>query len=240
MRKYLLLDDNAAFAENLAEILRDGGDEATVVTEGARALELARSHVFDVLLTDMKMPGMSGAAAVHRIRQVDPGLAAVVITAYPGEDDLETARREGLLAVLPKPVPIPTLVSLLSEARRDGLVALVEDDLALSDNLTEVLRARGFSCVTARSVLDTEQLASVRPFVALVDLRLPGGPDGEALRRLRERFPDLPVFVMTAFPEALPAMAMPEHTDVFSKPFDTAGLLDVLERVHAERRQRTP
>jgi CheY-like chemotaxis protein len=84
MRNYLLLDDNQAFAENLAEILRDGGDEATVVTDGRRALELARSRRFDVLLTDMKMPGMSGAAAVHHIRQVDPGLAAVVITAYPG------------------------------------------------------------------------------------------------------------------------------------------------------------
>jgi CheY-like chemotaxis protein len=233
MRNYLLLDDNKAFAENLAEILRDCGDEATVVTDGARALELARQRRFDVLLTDMKMPGMSGAAAVHHIRQVDPGLAAVVITAHPGEDDLETARREGLLAVLPKPVPIPTLVSLLSEARRDGLVALVEDDLSLCDNLTEVLRARGFSCVTATSVLDAEQLASVRPFAALVDLRLPGGPDGEALRRLRARFPELPVFVMTAFPEAV--SPLPEHVGVFSKPFDTAALLEALERTHAAR-----
>jgi DNA-binding NtrC family response regulator len=129
-------------------------------------------------------------------------------------------------------------VSLLSEARRDGLVALVEDDLALSDNLTEMLRSRGFSCVTARSVLDAEQLASVRPFAALVDLRVPGGPDGEALRRLRERFPELPVFVMTAFPEALPAGELPEHTDIFSKPFDSAALLDVLERVHASQRKQ--
>ncbi|MCY1077539.1 response regulator [Archangium lansingense] len=239
MRKYLLLDDNEAFAENLAEILRDGGDEATVVTEGAHALELARAQLFDVLLTDMKMPGMSGASAVHRIRQVDPGLAAVVITAYPGEDDLETARREGLLAVLPKPVPIPALVSLLSEARRDGLVALVEDDLALSDNLTEVLRARGFSCITASSVLDADQLAAVRPFAALVDLRLPGGPDGEALRRLRARFPELPVFVMTAYPEVLLPEAMPEHAGVFSKPFDPAALLNELERAHASRARRT-
>ncbi|HLM42208.1 MAG TPA: response regulator, partial [Myxococcaceae bacterium] len=132
------------------------------------------------------------------------------------------------------PVPIPTLVSLLSGARRDGLVALVEDDLALCDNLTEVLRARGFSCVTARSVLDADQLAFVRPFAALVDLRLPGGPDGEALRRLRSRFPALPVFVMTAFPDAVPTVA--EH-DVFSKPFDTAALLEALERAHARQRQ---
>jgi two-component system, response regulator PdtaR len=236
MRRYLLLDDNEAFAENLAEILRDSGDEATVVTDGTRALELARTTRFDVLLTDMRMPGMSGAAVVHHLRQVDPGLAAVVITAYPGEDDLETARREGLLAVLPKPVPIPALVSLLSEARRDGLVALVEDDLALSDNLTEVLRSRGFSCVTARSVLEAEWLASVRPFAALVDLRLPGGPDGEALRRLQARFPDMPVFVMTAYPDVVPTQQSP--AGVFSKPFDTAALLTTLERAHAARRPR--
>jgi two-component system, response regulator PdtaR len=116
-------------------------------------------------------------------------------------------------------------------------VALVEDDLALSDNLTEVLRSRGFSCVTARSVLDADQLASVRPFAALVDLRMPGGPDGEALRRLRARFPELPVFVMTAFPDV--ASTLPEHRGIFSKPFDTAALLETLERIHDERRPRT-
>jgi DNA-binding NarL/FixJ family response regulator len=82
-------------------------------------------------------------------------------------------------------------------------------------------------------VLDADQLASVRPFVALVDLRLPGGPDGEALRRLRARFPELPVFVMTAFPDAVPDSG---H-GVFSKPFDTATLLETLERVHARQGQ---
>lgn len=232
MRRYLLLDDNRAFAENVAEILRDSGDEAAVVTDGEQALELARATRFDALLTDMRMPGMSGADAVHQIRRVDPGLAAVVITAYPKEDDLKTARREGLLAVLPKPVPIPTLIQLLGEARRDGLVALVEDDPGLCDNLTELLRSRGFSCVTAHSVLDADQLSCVRPFAALVDLRMPGGPDGEALRRLRARYPGLPVFVMTAFPDAAP---LDGAAGVFAKPFDTGALLAALEQAHAER-----
>lgn len=232
MRRYLLLDDNRAFAENVAEILRDAGDEAAVVTDGSQALELARTTRFDALLTDMRMPGMSGADAVHRIRRVDPGVAAVVITAYPKEDDLETARREGLLAVLPKPVPIPTLIGLLGEARRDGLVVLVEDDPDLCDNLTEVLRSRGFSSVTARSVLGADQLCCVRPFAALVDLRLPGGPDGEALRRLRARYPELPVFVITAYPDA---NLVEGAAGVFSKPFETGALLGALERAHAAR-----
>jgi len=232
MRHFLLLDDNRAFAENIAEILRDSGDSATVVTDGIEALSLAKARRFDVLLTDMKMPGMSGAAAVHHIRKVDPGIAAVVITAYPGENDLEAARREGLLAVLPKPVPVPTLIDLLSNAKRDGLVALVEDDPALADNLSELLRERGFSCVTARSMLETERLSMVQPFAALVDLRLPGGPDGEALRRLRARFPEMPLFVITAYPDQAPGEVV---AGVFSKPFDTSALLQALERAHAAR-----
>ncbi|MFP2928838.1 response regulator [Pyxidicoccus sp. 3LG] len=236
MRQYLLLDDNRAFAENLAEILRDEGGEATVVTNGDEAVRLARTTRFDALLTDMRMPGMSGADAVHHLRRVDPGLAAVVVTAYPREGDLETARREGLLAVLPKPVPVPTLVGLLTGARRDGLVVLVEDDPALSDNLTELLRSRGFSCVTASTVLDTDRIACVEPFAALVDLRVPGGPDGEALRRLRARYPHLPTFVITAYPDVA---SVEGAASVFAKPFDTGVLLKALETAHAERATRT-
>lgn len=228
MRKYLLVDDNLAFAENLAEILRDAGAEVTVAEGGASALELARATRFAALVTDMRMPVMSGARLVHEIRRVDPGLPAIVVTAYTGENDLLAARDEGLLAVLPKPVPIDQLVELLGVARRDGLVALVEDDVAFADNLAEALRDRGFSAVTARSVAETERLGGVRPFAALVDLRLPGGPDGEAFRRLLERLPNLPVVVMSAHPDALAQAAWP-HT--FPKPFETGKLLEAVEKL---------
>jgi two-component system, response regulator PdtaR len=233
MGRFLLLDDNRAFAENLAEILEDAGHEATVVDSGEAALAHVRAQRFDALLTDMRMPGMSGAAAVHHLRKVDPGLPAIVITAYPGEQDLERARHEGVLAVLPKPVPMPLLVELLARARRDGLVVLVEDDPQLSDNLTEVLRAEGFTAVTARSLLDTERLGSLQPFAALVDLRMPGGPDGAALRCVRERFPQLPCYVVTAHPDALPGDV--QATGIVPKPFDTGALLATLQRLHLER-----
>jgi len=232
LRRYLLVDDNAAFAENLAEILRDRGAEVTVAAHGAEALRLVAATRFDALLTDMRMPVMGGARLVHEVRRVDPGLPAVVATAYTGEDDLVAAREEGLLAVLPKPVPIARLVALLDCARRDGLVALVEDDPALADNLSEVLRDAGFSTVTAHSVAETERLPGVRPFAALVDLRVPVGQDGAALRALSLRFPDLPTLVMTAFPEMLQG---PAGSAVFAKPFETARLLAAVERLHGDR-----
>jgi CheY-like chemotaxis protein len=120
MRRYLIVDDNVAFAENLAEILRDEGEEAVVVSGGDQAIEAARKTRFDALVTDMRMPVMNVARLVHEIRAVDHGLPAIVITAYSGEDDLTAARAEGLLAVLPKPAPIPRLIELLRLARRAG------------------------------------------------------------------------------------------------------------------------
>jgi CheY-like chemotaxis protein len=231
MRHYLIVDDNRAFADNLGEIVRDLGDEVTVVESGDEALALARERRFDALVTDMRMPLMGGAELVHRIRRVDPGLGAIVVTAYVRDNDLDAARREGLLATLPKPVPVGRLLELLAAARRDALVVVVEDDAAMCDNICEALRGRGFAAVTAASVLETERLGPVQPFCALVDLRVPGGPAGEAMRKLAEKYPGLPQLVVTGYHDPPP---MP-YQALFSKPFDTAALLDAVERQHHER-----
>jgi two-component system, response regulator PdtaR len=231
MRRYLFVDDNLEFAENLVEITGDCGAECEMAGGGAEAIEKVRRTRFDAIVTDMRMPGMGGAEVVHEVRRFDPGLPAVVLTAHAGDADLEAARREGLLAVLAKPAPIERLLDLLGAARRDGLLAVVEDDASLLDNLTEALRQRGFAAVTASSVLDTERLGPVRPFAALVDLRLPGGPDGEAVRRLEARFPGIPLLVITAHPATAPI----HSRGLFQKPFDTGALLAAVEELHRER-----
>jgi CheY-like chemotaxis protein len=235
MRRYLIVDDNRALAENLGEILGDLGDEVALADGGEQALALASSRQFDVLVTDMRMPLMGGAELIHHVRRVDPGLAAIVITAYELDLKLEAARREGLLATLPKPVPIARLLELMRVARRDGLAVVIEDDPAMSDNICEALRGRGFAAVTAASVLETERLGPVQPFCALVDSRVPGGPAGEAMRRLAGKYPGLPMLMVTAYHDEPPL----PHVAFFSKPFDTGALLDAVERQHEARANRS-
>jgi CheY-like chemotaxis protein len=232
VRHYLLVDDNVAFAENLAEIIRDTDAEVTVASSGREAVDLVRRVRFDSLVTDMRMPVMGGAKVVHEIRAIDPGLPAIVVTAYTGDDDLASARAEGLLAILPKPVPVARLIHLLQAARRNGLVAIVEDDAALSDNLSENLRDHGFSAVTAASVVETDRLGAVSPFTALVDLKIPGGASGEGMRRLAAKYPGLPLIVITAYEQEPPPLT-PSGT--FFKPFDTRMLLEAIERLHTPR-----
>jgi CheY-like chemotaxis protein len=228
MRHYLLVDDNLAFAENIGEILRDLGDEVSLAGDGEEALTLAGKRRFDAMVTDMRMPLMGGAELVHHVRRIDPGLAAIVVTAHVRDDALEAARREGLLAALGKPVPIDRLVRLLGLARRDGTVVIVEDDEALADNLCEALRGRGFAAVTAASLLETERLGPISPFCALVDMRVPGGPAGEAMRCLTAKYPRLPMLVVTAYQDEPPF----PYQALFSKPFDTGALLEAVELQH--------
>ncbi|MFZ5469113.1 MAG: response regulator [Myxococcota bacterium] len=231
MRRYLLVDDNRPLAENLAEILRDMGDEADVAQSGAEALECAQKHRYDAMLTDMRMPLMDGAELVNRVRHVDAGLPALLLTAYSGDERLRIARQEGLLAVLSKPVPVPQLLETLRTARRDAAIALVEDDVALCDNLCEALRARGFTAVAASSILEADRIGAVRPFAAVVDLKVPGGPYGEAMRKLAERFPGMPIVVITGNAEPPP---LAPHA-IFRKPFDTQALVELLEGLYRQR-----
>lgn len=231
MRKFLVVDDNGAFAENLAEIIGDADvGVAEVADSGARALELISATRFDAMVTDMRMPKMSGAELIHQARRVDPGLPIVVVSAFSGEEQLTTVAHQGVLSVLPKPVPIARVLELLARARRGGVVALVEDDAALADNLAEALRGRGFASIIAHSVAETDRLGGAL-CLALVDLRVPGGGDGAAMARVAERFPELPLVVVTAYRREV---ALPPHIDVFDKPFDTGRLLDAVERLCAQ------
>jgi CheY-like chemotaxis protein len=233
MRSYLVVDDNVDFAENLAEILRDRGDEVEVASDGLAAAALVRARRFDAIVTDMRMPQMGGAELVHEIRRIDPGAPAMVVTAHAGQEALEAARREGLLAALTKPVEVPRLLALLAAARRDGIVLVVEDDARASDELCEALRSHGFTAVTAASVPEAEGLGVVRPFCALVDPRAPGGRDGEAMERLATKYPGLPMIVVTACED-------PPPRGPSRRPLDARELLAAVQRLHAVRPEACP
>ncbi|HEX8954585.1 MAG TPA: response regulator [Polyangia bacterium] len=232
MSRFLVVDDNVAFAENVAEILGDGGAEVMIAASGAEAIALARLHRFDALVSDMRMPEMSGTEVVRRLRQIDAGLPAIIVSAYSGDDALAEARHLGVLGVLPKPVPVPRLLGLLEVARRDGLVAIVDDDLAFADNLREILGDAGYASVVVNNVDDVERLDGAPLFAAIVDLCMPGGPDGEAMRRVARRFPSLPLLVATGHPELAPPVAACARLEKPLKPESLVAQLHALYAAH--------
>lgn len=222
-RKYLVVDDNLAFADNVAEILGDAGAEVRVVPGAVEALKELEHTRFDGVVTDMRMPGVSGAQFLKQLRSIDPGVPVVLLTAWAQDAQIDEARRLGLLAFLSKPTGTKHLINLMEHARRDACVVLIDDDHALLENLSEALAERGFTACSASSVKELGEL-NVKPLAALVDVRLPGTADGAAVQKVKELFPDTPLFVVTAAREFEQG-----GLEIVRKPFDTAKLIARLE-----------
>ena len=179
----LVVDDNRLLAENLAEILTDEGCEVRTAFSGEAALAAAEGAHFDLVLTDIRMPGMNGVELVRRLALRDPRATFLLMTAYTSDQLLTAAAHLGVVrAVLAKPLAVEKLLALLP--RHTGAqVLLVEDDPRLAAALAESMRGRGYEVVVSATLASAEAaLASTRPDIAVIDGRVPGG-DGMAFAR---------------------------------------------------------
>jgi CheY-like chemotaxis protein len=106
----LVVDDDRMLARTLAEILELSGWNVTQANSGTEAVNAAARQAYDVVLMDVKMPGMDGVDAFKAMKAAHPEIRVILMTAYAAEDRLGEAQREGVMKVLSKPVDVQKLM----------------------------------------------------------------------------------------------------------------------------------
>src|SRR5271166_5091781 len=99
--RILLVDDEQSLLMTLAANLELDGLDVTTAESGQRALELFESEPFDLVLSDIRMPGMNGVDLFRRIRAQRPECPVVLMTAFALEGLVQEAIAEGVFTVLP-------------------------------------------------------------------------------------------------------------------------------------------
>jgi CheY-like chemotaxis protein len=216
-RKYLVVDDNKPFAENVAEILAELGAEVCLATEGNSALAHVSQSRFDVVLTDMVMPGVSGAELVRRVRDVDADVPVVLLSAYSNDAQIAEARRYGLLAFLNKPVPVERLIELLSKARRKATVVLLGNDASAVEQFCKCLAERGFTVCIAQTIAEMDSIR-VKPMAVVVDGRVAGS----SMEHIQARFPDAAVWAINAVPSPENTQSILAELETLASPAERA------------------
>jgi CheY-like chemotaxis protein len=120
-KRVLVVDDNRDVRQTLPYVLREEGYEVEVATNGEEAFKIACRDAFDLVLTDISMPGVDGIELIRLIRQ-DPFLRAlpvVAMTAF-GTQRCADARDAGATVCLEKPLRHAELVSLLGRLTRSN------------------------------------------------------------------------------------------------------------------------
>ena len=111
--RLLLVDDDKNTLEGLVKILTRDGFSVSGVFSGCEALTLLTREKFDIVITDMKLPGMGGLSLIHEVRKTGMPMSIVVITAYSSENTAAEATKCGADYYLTKPVNIVELKSVL-------------------------------------------------------------------------------------------------------------------------------
>ena len=110
----LVVDDYPPLAISLAEILDSKGFEVKTATSGTEALQILQDHPVDVLLTNIMMPDMNGVELIRETKKILPGITAIFMTIESADDLVQRGVKEGIKAVLDKPVDVNFLVALFS------------------------------------------------------------------------------------------------------------------------------
>src|SRR5262245_49262911 len=116
--RIVIADDEEAARRSLGQILTEDGYEVSTASDGAEALRLVAQESPDVLLTDLRMPGMDGHELLSRVRQAYPGVAVVIMTAHGTIRSAVEALREGAEDYLTKPIDVEELEHLLDRIMR--------------------------------------------------------------------------------------------------------------------------
>ena len=116
--KILLVDDEEEFVKSLSERLQLRDFDANLAYDGEQAMQLVTDEVPDVMVLDLKMPGIDGMEVLRRVKKKFPKVQVIILTGHGSEKDEIEAKKLGAFEYLQKPTDLDTLVSTLKRAYR--------------------------------------------------------------------------------------------------------------------------
>jgi LmbE family N-acetylglucosaminyl deacetylase len=177
--RILLIDDDLALGAYLARVLRTHGRfEVTHELDAGSALRSLESEQWDLLITDIEMPGMTGLELVAKVQRVAPDLPIAVLTGHPTVDYAVTALRRSVSEFLSKPIAAEDLIGRATALIEEGRRARTQDResvLAIGAHPDDIEIGAGGTLLAHRSAGDT-----------ITVLTLSRGSRGGEDRRIRE------------------------------------------------------
>ena len=119
--RILVVDDEQAVRDLLAKTLTMADYDVDTAADGPAALDRLRAAEYELLITDLKMPGMDGLSVIREARRIRPDLAVVIITGYSTEASAIEAINLGVAGYLTKPFRLPRILAATARALGEPL-----------------------------------------------------------------------------------------------------------------------
>ena len=232
----LLVDDDKDMTETLSDILTDMNYRVETANNGLEAIEKVKTHSFDTVLLDIKMPGINGVETFKEIKKIRPEAVVMLMTAQSVEELIAEALEEGAYGIMHKPIDTTKLVNFIETTKKGALILFVDIDLSASQKLIDALKQSGYRVAKTKSGEEAKKLVQRKNYdVVFIEVKMPIMNGLETYKALRKIRPDVKVVMMTNYREGLEdlidqAISESAYACIF-KPFEIEKVVKLLERI---------
>ena len=235
----LIVDDEKNMRKTLADILGEEGYQVAAAATGEEAVELCSKQDFDVVLMDVRMPGMGGVEAFRQIRRHREGVRVILMSAYDMDRLKEAALDEGAIAFLAKPLDLQKVVQLIGEVKETAIL-VVEDDTRTADLLGATLKQQGYRVTVTQSPHDALELVEqIRFDLVFLDVNLPAMNGLELYLAIKKITPTAVAIMITGMEKEFERLAREavrrNAYTIVRKPLEIGEILGLLKRTTAKR-----
>ncbi len=254
--KLLMVDDEEDFLLPSSKALERRGFEVHMARDGTTALQMLKKISFDVILLDVKMPGMDGIDVFRKIKEGNARIPVIILTGHGSVSQAFQTSKEGITDYMAKPCDMAALADRLQRAvaeSRDAKpndsaahdsgtdiirVLLADDEQQLTESLSKALSRRNMVVTTVNSgesALDT--LDSDLFDVVVLDIKMPGMDGISVLKKIKQRHPSVEVILLTGHPStesALQGIKMGAR-EYLIKPPEVDDLADSIRKAYRSR-----
>lgn len=136
----IIVDDDERLSEIFKTALSLEGYQCETASSAESALELINKTSFDIMLTDIRMPGIEGFELTHKAKKIIPDMAVIIMTAYAEEFSYDNAIAAGASDFIKKPFTLNELMARIQHVKLQEKVRT----MAVTDELTGLYNRRGF------------------------------------------------------------------------------------------------
>lgn len=238
-KRILVVDDETNMRATLADILSDEGYDIDTATDGLSAVKMCEQQHYDVVLLDVRMPGIDGIETFRRIHRHDESIRVVMMSAYSMDDLKRAVLDEGAIAFLSKPLDIENVIGLIQDVRETS-VLVVETDTSTADQLRGSLKEQSYWVKVTSSPHDALELVEQIHFdIVLIDVQLSTMNGLELYLAIKKISPSSVAIMISGMEEkseslAKEAVRQTAYT-IVHRPVDMENLLRLLKRVVRQR-----
>jgi DNA-binding NtrC family response regulator len=232
----LIVDDHAGMRASLSDILEEDGYNIQAAADGREAIGVcSRDHV-DLVLMDVRMPGMSGIDAFRQIKKLSRSTQVILMSAYSVEATRQEAVKEGALAFLQKPLDLDRVLELVRQTGRPPALLVMDPD-SERDKLSERLireAYRTYVCDVPEEAIELAEQVGFKLIIIDADLKRANPMD--VYMRLCVALPEAVAIIATGETTLREVQdAMGSKLDCMTKPVNTEKLSRALTRIKDQK-----